>query len=284
MLAVACLLAVSAGAAEPWYESYAGALEAMAAGQWERAEARLQAAVKDGPRPGRSVRTYGTRFIAFLPGYQLGVVRFRQGRYQEALELFERAEQAGLVRPGDPEHALLTQLRAQATAQLAARAPAPAPSATPTPAARAEAPRVASPPVASPPAPTPAAPPAVVAASPSPAAGAARRAPAAAGSATAPREGDDPERAGIRAFYGGRYEAALAWLEPLAAAPRPSPRSLRYAAYSAAALGLLRGEPGAPLIERARALEAAASRLDPRPDPHARWISPQVREVLQAVP
>jgi tetratricopeptide (TPR) repeat protein len=299
LVALASLLAVSTWAAEPWYEVYAAGVKAIESGQWALAEAKLQEAIKDGPRPGRSVRTYGTRFITFIPGYYLGVASFRQGRHQEALDQLDRVQKAGLVRPEDPEHAPLVQMREQASAQLAARAPAapPVASAPPPPRlARAEAEAAASPPPTAPAATVPAATPAppapatdkrtaeatrrVEIETPRPGDPELRRPPARVEQGVA----DDPERAGIRAFYGGRYEAALALLEPLVTGQRRTARALRYAAFSAAALGLMRGQPGASLIEKARALDADARRLDPRPEPDSKWISPHLREVLQAKP
>jgi tetratricopeptide (TPR) repeat protein len=136
-LALAAALWIAAGpaaAADAWYQSYEKGLRAIAARQWDEAERHLKAAVAAGPRSGRQVRTYGMRFMDFIPGYHLGTVYFNQERYLQAVEELRRVEAAGLVTRGDPEHPRLTEMIEQATARQAAQA---ASTATPSPPSRA---------------------------------------------------------------------------------------------------------------------------------------------------
>ena len=356
--------------AEPWYEAYANGLKAINAGQWDAAEKHLKVAAANGPPQGRQKRTYGTHFIAFLPGYYLGVAYYYQKRYREAIDEFDRLEASGLVRKGDPEYPrladLLERARAREAQRLAQAAAIPPSLPPPTPAPPAATPVPTPEPTAAPsPSPTPVPPtPVPIVPSPSPrpdpavkrvedavsrgdlpraraALKAARTAGivdpvlddlqdrlaqlekqfvqgldelkrlldrkelTAAGRKAAELARRDPahpellrlraaleqlvnpgesERAGVVAFYGGRYESAIALLASPAAAPAASPRALFYTACSHAALGLLKGaEGGATSLARARSLFAQV-----RSSKHAlreeewRLISPRIRRLLES--
>jgi tetratricopeptide (TPR) repeat protein len=91
------------------------------------------------------------------------------------------------------------------------------------------------------------------------------------------------ERAAIRAFYGGRYESAVELLGPLAADADGSPRAVFYLACSHAALGLIKGEAGAPLLTRARELFARVRSARPAlADGEKRLISPRILRMYES--
>jgi hypothetical protein len=365
--------------ADPWYEAYANGLKAINAGQWDAAEKHLKVAAAGGPAQGRQKRTYGTHFIAFLPGYYLGVVYYYQKRYREAIDEFDRVEASGLVRKGDPEYPRLADLlekarermarlerarEAQRLAQAAAIPPSLPPTPAPavaTPAPTPEATAAPSPsPTPVPPTPVPIVPSSSTRPDPAvkrvegavhrgdlPRARAALKAARSSGivdpalddlerrlhelekqfaqglaelqrlldrhdlaaalrkaADLARRDAADPEllrlqvaldrhlatpgereRAGVLAFYGGRYESAIALLATPAAAPGASPRALFYTACSHAALGLLKGAEagGGTSLARARSLFAQVrSSKHALPEKEWRLISPRIRRLFES--
>jgi len=87
------------------------------------------------------------------------------------------------------------------------------------------------------------------------------------------------ERAGLRAFYTGRYEAAAQLLQGLAGGQKPSARVLYYLACTNASLALLQGRDGEALLDKARAQYRQARTLDPRFE--GPLISPRVLESVK---
>lgn len=116
----ALLLALTtiAIAQEAWWEYYDSALSDIKTNNWSLAEQKLKASLKLQPNQGKKVRAYGARFIRYFPEYYLGVVAFNTGRYQEALELFLKVQNAGLITQGDAEYSELTTFSKQAMAKM----------------------------------------------------------------------------------------------------------------------------------------------------------------------
>lgn len=120
LLLAATVFSPTVCSADPWYESYAGALKAISSRNWATAEAKLKAAIKDGPAPGRGVKTYGVRFTDYVPGFYLGVVYFNQQRYGEALEELLKVQTTSLVKKGDPEYQQMLDMVELASLRVAA--------------------------------------------------------------------------------------------------------------------------------------------------------------------
>jgi hypothetical protein len=108
----------SAIASDLWYAEYDAGLKAIAAKDWTTAESKLKTALSLQPKQGRQVLAYGVRFIRYIPEYYLGVVRFNQGRYQDALDGFERVQKKGLVVQGDAEFAQMITMMQAGTEKL----------------------------------------------------------------------------------------------------------------------------------------------------------------------
>lgn len=108
-------------AADPWYESYAAALKAISSRNWANAERKLKAAIRDGPAPGRGVRTYGVRFVDFQPGFYLGMAYFNQQRYAEALAELKRVQAANLIVKGDAEYQQMVDMIELASIRVAGK-------------------------------------------------------------------------------------------------------------------------------------------------------------------
>ncbi|HJZ12459.1 MAG TPA: hypothetical protein VJ521_09930, partial [Acidobacteriota bacterium] len=97
--------------AEEWYDAYDEGVKAVSARDWATAEAKLTAAKATGPKPGKRVRTYGTRFIVFIPDYYLGIVYFNQGKLELAAQKFDLVEQSGVLSRSDAQYAQMAKMR-----------------------------------------------------------------------------------------------------------------------------------------------------------------------------
>jgi hypothetical protein len=83
-------------AQEYWYEFYRDGLTAWQKKDWERAEAKLKAALARRAEQGRAIPVPG-RHIDYLPEYYLGLVQLKQQRFQEATDLLEKVQRDGLI-------------------------------------------------------------------------------------------------------------------------------------------------------------------------------------------
>lgn len=120
LLCTASLLCGTSRAQEPWYRSYEKGLAAMEAEQWEEAYELLSSAIEHGPDSGRSVRTYGVRFVDFLPEYYLAVVQYNRGNYEDAAGRLNDVLSNRVIKEGDEEYPTARELFERA--ELALRA------------------------------------------------------------------------------------------------------------------------------------------------------------------
>jgi len=294
-----------------WYQAYQDGRQQVQRGQWEAAIASLEAAKRNGPKPGRRIPFYGDVFDDFLPDYYLGIAYLNAGRAQDAVKAFSTVRDAKLIAQRDREYtefikqATVAEDRARAAAptQVAQQPPLPQPSPqqqaqqpqppapvtqsaannppnlpVPTPdAAVSKAPTPAPPsPAQTPPirpATTPAPGPAVVGKQPAP-----RPNPPDVPNASA--GGLRSEVDGLTAFFSGDYQRAANVLSALAVSGA-SPRVEFYLACSRAALVLTGGADAASLTE-ARTRFAALNANQFAGD--QRYISPRILELLRSAP
>jgi hypothetical protein len=85
------LCASSPRAAEPWFVAYERALESQEQGEWRASIAFLEDALAERPEPRMKARTYGLRFINYLPYYRLGRAYFELGEGRKAKEYLEKS-------------------------------------------------------------------------------------------------------------------------------------------------------------------------------------------------
>lgn len=128
LVAVVSLLGARQVAADPWYEHYARAEQALAAEDWPQAVAELNSAIRRKGDPGARERTYGMRVVAYFPYLKLGIAYARMGQYEAALQAFETEERLGAVRdaPGalaelERHRELVRARRREATEGMAER-------------------------------------------------------------------------------------------------------------------------------------------------------------------
>jgi hypothetical protein len=115
---IVVLAGTAVSAQQRWYDAYEDALEAIDRRQWAKAEQLLKSALALNPKQGRKVYFYSTIYQDYLPEYYLAVVYANQQRAQEALDLFAKVEQTGLVQRGSREYPDLQRLTASVRAQL----------------------------------------------------------------------------------------------------------------------------------------------------------------------
>lgn len=108
-------------AAREWYDYYLQARDRdIPAGRWDECVANIRESLRLRPAPARNVQTYGLQFLDYVPHYYLGVCLLEQQEYRAALDAFDRAERAGVVRKTSL-HADLVRRRGEAEAGEAAR-------------------------------------------------------------------------------------------------------------------------------------------------------------------
>jgi len=135
LLAILLSLASVAGGTT-WYQQYEQGLRELDRGHGEAALREFQAAVAQRSEPGLKVRTYGLRYIDYLPHLYLAVTAHMAGEIELAREQLGRAERAGVAAQSREGRELLEAYRIllgtePATATTPAVPPPPADSGRP---------------------------------------------------------------------------------------------------------------------------------------------------------
>ena len=83
---------------DTWYNNYKNGTDAVKKKNWGEAVRYLRAALDDKNEPRLKSKTYGLRFVDYLPYYYLGKAYFGNGLYKEAQTALERSANYGVVR------------------------------------------------------------------------------------------------------------------------------------------------------------------------------------------
>ena len=114
----------------PWFVSYEKALSAQEQGDWKGSVPLLKEAI--GAREGEKLKakTYGLRFINYIPHYYLGLAYYHLKDRTHARESFDRSLAAGAIKDAPEEferlHALRASLSGAPVPSVAASKPAEA--------------------------------------------------------------------------------------------------------------------------------------------------------------
>ena len=127
MLAVAAIVLIAgSAAADPWYEHYANALQALEQEEWTAAVEQLNAALEKKGDSGARARSYGMNVVEYFPYLRLGVAYYHLDQYDAALQAFETEARLGAIAESDSANAELAEFRIRAgearEAQAAERA------------------------------------------------------------------------------------------------------------------------------------------------------------------
>jgi tetratricopeptide (TPR) repeat protein len=136
LLTAAVVVLFATAAFASWYDDYDKGIDAVRAGDWAAVISRMTAAINAHPKENDRERTYGAIFINYHPYYYRGVAYLSTGKYQQAIDDFEKTSG-----PGEVDQGTVETLMSRAKGKLA---PTPAP--------------VPQPPVPVPPTPQPAGP------------------------------------------------------------------------------------------------------------------------------
>jgi len=115
-----CLAALKPPAARsegPWYVAYERALTAQEQEDWAGSVRFLREAVALKDRPKLKAKTYGLRFINYLPYFQMGVAYYHLKDKQKALENFDLCLKYGEIQNAPEEYARLQSLRRELTGE-----------------------------------------------------------------------------------------------------------------------------------------------------------------------
>jgi hypothetical protein len=88
-LLLACAPLYSLRAQTPWYVSYEDALTALGRNEWSRSIVLLRDALKEKPQEKLKAKTYGLRFVNYLPYYSLGTAYYHLQDRNRALACFD---------------------------------------------------------------------------------------------------------------------------------------------------------------------------------------------------
>jgi len=117
-LALLMLSAPPLAAQDTWYAAYELALEEISTGRWDEAIKHLEQALRLKPEPELNARTYGVWRKNYLPFYHLGLAYYNLGRYEKALEYFDRSLAAGAVKNNPKAFQLLNSYQKAIAEQL----------------------------------------------------------------------------------------------------------------------------------------------------------------------
>lgn len=104
-----CLSQAYAG--DPWYVSYENGLMAIEAEQWSTAVDYFNAALSEKAEPKTNAKTYGLRFIDYLPYLYRSIAHYHLGNYEQATADLEQSRAFGEVDRASRDKSALTKLQ-----------------------------------------------------------------------------------------------------------------------------------------------------------------------------
>ena len=98
IIAIAAVSIASSPGVELWYEHYDRAVRHIEHSRWQEAIAALEQAIGEKEESSARARTYGMRFIAYMPYYYTGVAYYNLGDVENARRFLERERQQDEIR------------------------------------------------------------------------------------------------------------------------------------------------------------------------------------------
>ncbi|MCG6963555.1 MAG: hypothetical protein LJE95_09845 [Acidobacteria bacterium] len=126
LLALALVPGSAPQAGETWYSHYERGVELVEGGRGAQAVAELAEALRQRPGPGLRIRTYGLRYIDYLPHLYMAMAAHLQGNAERARRELDLCDQAGVAEQSQVGRPLLQAYRLLLrNAEPTARADAP---------------------------------------------------------------------------------------------------------------------------------------------------------------
>jgi hypothetical protein len=114
LAAAAIVLIAGPAAADPWYEHYANAQQALEQEDWTVAVQQLNAALEKKGDSGARARSYGMNVVEYFPYFRLGVAYYHLGQFDAALQAFETEARLGAIAESESANAELADFRTRA--------------------------------------------------------------------------------------------------------------------------------------------------------------------------
>ena len=111
LVAGAIVLLSCPALADPWYEHYANAEQALEEQDWAQAVTEINEALEKKGDSGARVRSYGMNVVAYFPYFKLGVAYYQLGQFDAALQAFETEARLGAIRQSETESSDLERYR-----------------------------------------------------------------------------------------------------------------------------------------------------------------------------
>ncbi len=102
-------------ASGPWYAVYERALQAQAEGKWQESINLLKEAATLRPDSKSKARTYGLRFINYLPYYYMGIAYINLDKKQDALRSFQQEAEKSEIQNAPDELEAMQKFMANLT-------------------------------------------------------------------------------------------------------------------------------------------------------------------------
>jgi tetratricopeptide (TPR) repeat protein len=114
LAAAAIVLIAGPVAADPWYEYYANAQQALEQENWTAAVQQLNAALEKKGDSSARARSYGMNVVEYFPYLRLGVAYYHLGQFDAALQAFETEARLGAIAESESANAELAEFRVRA--------------------------------------------------------------------------------------------------------------------------------------------------------------------------
>jgi hypothetical protein len=114
LAAAAIILIAGPAAADPWYEHYANAQQALEQEDWTAAVQQLNAALEKKGDPGARARSYGMNVVEYFPYFRLGVAYYHLGQFDAALQAFETEARLGAIAESESANVQLAEFQVRA--------------------------------------------------------------------------------------------------------------------------------------------------------------------------
>ncbi|MDH3612414.1 MAG: AAA family ATPase [Gammaproteobacteria bacterium] len=98
-------------AADPWYEHYSNAEQALGDQEWTLAVQEINGALEKKGDSGARVRSYGMKVTSYFPYLKLGIAYYHLGQLDAALQAFETEARLGAIAQSDTASAELERYR-----------------------------------------------------------------------------------------------------------------------------------------------------------------------------
>ena len=115
LVGVSLILITHPATADPWYEHYAKAEQAIEDQNWALAVQEINEALEKKGDSGARVRSYGMKVTAYFPYLKLGIAYYHLDQFDAALQAFETEARLGAIAQADTANTELEQYRRFAT-------------------------------------------------------------------------------------------------------------------------------------------------------------------------